>query len=1378
METQSALDCAVRFEKSMSRSLEYPVNLLRTEAFGHTLESYCRRLNGTNIFDPQYRSLACVNLYENFDLSRNLDTIQKLSGYLDEEDGAPLWRMVFIQSASSRGALGCSQEQLTYLLTYYQVMPSFLDFVLNFSIRGGPVAHASFRHENYLEMNSPELALPELKRSGIQIQHSFNLLSVERARNPDEKNQWPLRQVALYHSFDVTNGRSLWIILKGNQLMARRILAATKNHRHLKAAEINSPETSFIAGLQVQMMMIEWCSESWPEYIDHLEAEVAQTSVEGKAAPVEKMTSPSEIELMHSPKTTNTWGSQTGSSLASPKRRTFPRSSSDLLAIIRRMSGLESGVSTLPRDEPNEKDIEATAGLVEKEEDEGDKLSDLEKEFSFVKFQRLSLLGQDIEQALVVIEQNKGVLKAIEEHYHSVIESYGFTTHMKKDLCNSDITTFLTKLRSIERDLDIHYGRIQTLSRALENDKTVFTTLLQYKSEKVSEYFASSAKTSSDRMESMTQKMHSIAIRTEQETVSMHVITIFTLIFLPGTFIATLFSSGVFNWNDNGNLESDWVIRRSALKLFFSVSLPMMVIILSAWSMLYFYMRRKRQEEEGKWMLPVTEQQPPTGIRTNSGIFSEFVDKQSKQHVEEFSENNKSFIPLPILRDYWERAKIANILNAFNPPLPFCIDTIQDGYIRVFSILVHCGQVSNLEHFTKHNLHDNILPLKKRPDDWKGSFYDTLFSKFSRCQWTFCPLMFAPAHLEDCHLDPNQILPIVKLERITNERITQGDAAIIQKMTIHDSCHSLTPEGQPKQSTFVLKTYHNHRFQRIYENEIDALRTLKNQRSPNVITYYGSFRQDGTCNIILEYANGGDLAQFLKKTPSPKGDEVIQFWKSISLCFGGLHYIHHLVNTGGYHLNGIHEDIKPENILLFKGNSGSPYDFVPKIADFGLFTRVRRSKINSFDAMGRDRIGNQFYSSPESSHHASYHENAPNTINTRADIFSFGTVLSEASAWVKGGSSEITKYYEQRRALHRTKRAFRGNDYEGCFHDGVTRLPVVDEMHTTIRDHCKSTNDLITPRALDIIEKYMLLPNANSRSNARQLQERFQQIFDTPDHESLNSLLSISELESPSIKRQGLSLAELAEYLSKQQSTTSRDGRNGQTSTKREIDNLLKDLQVNVFDRHHLFFIDDSTSMKEHAESINEAFSALHYLARHLEGHKVELSVASGPRHPRCRRRSKKLLQLVERLKYQRDPDMMENRFRRLIDDVIIPRLPNHIFGINVNIRTRKPTSIYVFTDGNWRGDDTAACGVENHITRLREELQKRGLDRNYISFHFVRLGDNVNGKRYLGYLDRFGRADGQDNVDVKTMSSPVKSIIIGPLTQSNDEEDEEDFDF
>ncbi|KAL7627709.1 hypothetical protein AAE478_001903 [Parahypoxylon ruwenzoriense] len=633
MPTQSVFDHATRFEESRRKTLEYPTNLVRTEAFPHTLDSYRKRLNAKRIFDPRNRLLACIDLYENNDAfhpSDTFDTVEKFSAYIDEEDGAPLWRMVFLQSVSSRGPLGCSKEQLALLLTYYQVMPSFLDLVLTFGVRARPTTQALFRHENYLEIKSPEFALPELNRSGIQIQHAFNLLSVERASDPSEKDQWPLRQVALYHSFDVTNGRCVWIILKGNNLMSKRIFSAMQHHRSLNAAAISSPETSFIAALHVHMIMLEWCSEGWAEYLDYLDEDVTTNSVEVKTIPVDKMTSQQEIEFVHSQKNTNRFDmqSQATSSPISSRTWTFRRSSSDIFTLIRQLSRLGSIRPTAAEDGAKEADVEATAGLQEEEEeDDRDKLSDLENEFSFKKFQRLSFLAQELERALFVIEQNKGVLRAIEEHYLSISESYGFTAHMRKDLCNGDLTAFLTRIRGIKRDLDIYYSRLQTLSRALENDKALFATVLQFKSEKVSEFFAKSANTSSDRMEAMTRKMHKIAVRTEQETVSMHVITIFTLIFLPGTFIAvwtripqlfkylltqgqTLFSSGVFHWDEDGSLGSDWVIRPNALKLFFSVSLPMMAIILTAWSLLFLYMRRKRRQEEENWLLPVTEGQP------------------------------------------------------------------------------------------------------------------------------------------------------------------------------------------------------------------------------------------------------------------------------------------------------------------------------------------------------------------------------------------------------------------------------------------------------------------------------------------------------------------------------------------------------------------------------------------------------------------------------------------------------------------------------------------------------------------------------------------------------------------------------------------------
>lgn len=52
---------------------------------------------------------------------------------------------------------------------------------------------------------------------------------------------------------------------------------------------------------------------------------------------------------------------------------------------------------------------------------------------------------------------------------------------------------------------------------------------------------AEKAQQSAAKMEVMTEKMHEIAVKTKKETVSMRIITLVTLFFLPGTFISVRF---------------------------------------------------------------------------------------------------------------------------------------------------------------------------------------------------------------------------------------------------------------------------------------------------------------------------------------------------------------------------------------------------------------------------------------------------------------------------------------------------------------------------------------------------------------------------------------------------------------------------------------------------------------------------------------------------------------------------------------------------------------------------------------------------------------------------------------------------------------------
>ena len=54
----------------------------------------------------------------------------------------------------------------------------------------------------------------------------------------------------------------------------------------------------------------------------------------------------------------------------------------------------------------------------------------------------------------------------------------------------------------------------------------------------------------------------------------------------------TFFSSGVLHWNDEGTLGTDWVVRGAGVRLFLSICLPMTVITVGIWAIMYTFARR------------------------------------------------------------------------------------------------------------------------------------------------------------------------------------------------------------------------------------------------------------------------------------------------------------------------------------------------------------------------------------------------------------------------------------------------------------------------------------------------------------------------------------------------------------------------------------------------------------------------------------------------------------------------------------------------------------------------------------------------------------------------------------------------------------------
>lgn len=158
------------------------------------------------------------------------------------------------------------------------------------------------------------------------------------------------------------------------------------------------------------------------------------------------------------------------------------------------------------------------------------------------------------------------------------------------------------------------------------------------------------------------------------------------------------------------------------------------------------------------------------------------------------------------------------------------------------------------------------------------------------------------------------------------------------------SRHTISETSQLRQEVSVLK-------------KIDHI---------NIVKFKDLKKSAGHYYLILEYCQGGDLAQFIKTRGHISELSAQGFLRQIS---SGLLMLHRL--------NFIHRDLKPQNILLTVDSE----DAVLKIADFG-FARA----LNPLD-MAATVCGSPLYMAPEILRHERY--------DGKADLWSIGSIFYE-----------------------------------------------------------------------------------------------------------------------------------------------------------------------------------------------------------------------------------------------------------------------------------------------------------------------------------------------------------------------------------------------
>ncbi|CAN1337919.1 Mitogen-activated protein kinase kinase 2 [Linum perenne] len=121
------------------------------------------------------------------------------------------------------------------------------------------------------------------------------------------------------------------------------------------------------------------------------------------------------------------------------------------------------------------------------------------------------------------------------------------------------------------------------------------------------------------------------------------------------------------------------------------------------------------------------------------------------------------------------------------------------------------------------------------------------------------------------------------------------------------------------------------------------LKINQSAQCPNVVMCYQSFYDNGAVSIILEYMDGGSLADFLRKVGTIPEPYLAAICKQV---LKGLLYLHHEKHV-------IHRDMKPSNLLI--NHRGEV-----KITDFGV-SAIMQSTLGQANTF----VGTYNYMSPE-----------------------------------------------------------------------------------------------------------------------------------------------------------------------------------------------------------------------------------------------------------------------------------------------------------------------------------------------------------------------------------------------------------------------------
>jgi serine/threonine-protein kinase len=163
-------------------------------------------------------------------------------------------------------------------------------------------------------------------------------------------------------------------------------------------------------------------------------------------------------------------------------------------------------------------------------------------------------------------------------------------------------------------------------------------------------------------------------------------------------------------------------------------------------------------------------------------------------------------------------------------------------------------------------------------------------------------------------------------------------------------------------------------------------------RHPNVVGVVDVGEIDGTRYMVMDFAEGPDLAKLLDEAPMPS-ERIVRLVRQM---LEGLYHAHEQ--------GLIHRDFKPENVIVERDAHGGE---MPRIVDFGI--ALLREGSGSVDGKGRLTTNGLVLGTP---HYMAPEQAVADPIDHRIDLFALGIVIYEMLSGrlpFDGGGAEVAR---------------------------------------------------------------------------------------------------------------------------------------------------------------------------------------------------------------------------------------------------------------------------------------------------------------------------------------------------------------------------------